>query len=230
MQNKQKLFFSPKEFFISLPKSFIPLTRQSPPFDTETKERYSGLPPANPRQHIFILLLFVSLLSPRPAAPPRVGPALPVLRAAGRPLWEEAPAELTAGNGRRWRRQGSSQHPFCPFLRTTRCTQRLPVLVAGCFFVVWVAFFFFFPLSLSYLSLCIFCYYFLMPGQFFFSFLLLRSLLERTAAYSPAPSRDIRRAQHRASHFGGRMRPPRGSFGPELSWEWDGAGWDGGGK
>uniref|UniRef100_A0A8V0Y329 Transcription factor AP-2-alpha n=1 Tax=Gallus gallus TaxID=9031 RepID=A0A8V0Y329_CHICK len=129
VQNKQKLFFSPKEFFISLPKSFIPLTRQSPPFDTETKERYSGLPPANPRQHIFILLLFVSLLSPRPAAPPRVGPALPVLRAAGRPLWEEAPAELTAGNGRRWRRQGSSQHPFCPFLRTTRCTQRLPVLV-----------------------------------------------------------------------------------------------------
>lgn len=229
MQNKQKLFFSPKEFFISLPKSFIPLTRQSPPFDTETKERYSGLPPANPRQHIFILLLFVSLLSPRPAAPPRVGPALPVLRAAGRPLWEEAPAELTAGNGRRWRRQGSSQHPFCPFLRTTRCTQRLPVLVVGCFFVVWVVFFFF-PLSLSYLSLCIFCYYFLMPGQFFFSFLLLRSLLERTAAYSPAPSRDIRRAQHRASHFGGRMRPPRGSFGPELSWEWDGAGWDGGGK
>lgn len=229
MQNKQKLFFSPKEFFISLPKSFIPLTRQSPPFDTETKERYSGLPPANPRQHIFILLLFVSLLSPRPAAPPRVGPALPVLRAAGRPLWEEAPAELTAGNGRRWRRQGSSQHPFCPFLRTTRCTQRLPVLVVGCFFVVWVVFFFF-PLSLSYLSLCIFCYYFLMPGQFFFSFLLLRSLLERTAAYSPAPSRDIPRAQHRASHFGGRMRPPRGSFGPELSWEWDGAGWDGGGK
>jgi len=164
VQNKQKLFFSPKEFFISLPKSFIPLTRQSPPFDTETKERYSGLPPANPRQHIFILLLFVSLLSPRPAAPPRVGPALPVLRAAGRPLWEEAPAELTAGNGRRWRRQGSSQQPFCPFLRTTRCTQRLPGLVVGCFFVVWVVFFFF---SLSYLSLCIFCYYFLMPGQFF---------------------------------------------------------------
>lgn len=166
MQNKQKLFFSPKEFFISLPKSFIPLTRQSPPFDTETKERYSDLPPANPRQHIFILLLFVSLLSPRPAAPPRVGPALPVLRAAGRPLWEEAPAELTAGNGRRWRRRGSSQHPFCPFLRTTRCTQRLPGLVVGCFFVVWVVFFFF-SLSLSYLSLCIFCYYFLMPGQFF---------------------------------------------------------------